>query len=179
MTTQQKSIIPQCVISSSDFSALTEAAQHDFEAKINYCLEIEKTVNTWIKHPEDTLESLLDDLELDGLSILSSGFGYPENCVSTYLFHSSWTFECQKETLNGLVSFEARNLLTKAVPSFNASTDEIVMWLQEWDVAVAKTIQAFMTAQSFDLAMTSIITLDSLVLVMLCITAASRLNPNV
>jgi hypothetical protein len=174
-----KYIIPQCITTNSDFIALTEASQRDFEAKINYCLEIEKTVNTWIKHPTDTLENLLDELELDGLSILSSGFGDPENCVSTYIFHSSWTFECQKEILNRLVPFEARSLLGKAVPNFNASTNEIVMWLQEWDVAIATTIQTFISAQNFDSAIASKITLDSLILAMLCVTAVSRLNPNI
>jgi hypothetical protein len=171
------SLIPQCITSSINFIELNEASKRNFEAKINYCLEIEETVNTWLKHPTDTLESLLDDLELDGFSILSTGFGDTENHVSAYIFHSCWSSECSKERLNQLISLEARNLLGNALPSFNAPTNEIIVWLQEWVIALDTTIHLFITAQYFDLAIASMITLDSLMLAMLCVVTTNRLNP--
>jgi hypothetical protein len=176
MMTELTTLIPQCISSSFEFLELNDARRRDLEAKVNYCREVEKKLGKWLTDRTDTLESLLDDLELDGFSILSTGFGDTDNHISAYLFHSSWTFECQKETLNELISSKIKKLLGKPLPSFNASADEIVTWLQEWATALAAANKTFITAQSFELAIATMITIDSMLLAMLSVTTAARLN---
>ena len=170
--------IPQCIYSSFEYNELNEPSRKHIEAKLNYCLEVTDKINSWLISPEETLESLLDNLELDCLSIISSGFGDTENYVSTYQFHSSWTVDCQKINLYELVSSEAKNLFGKNLPNYNSSAEEIINWLREWVATLNIAIKKFIDAQSFDLAMASIITINSLLFAFLFVASAGRVNPN-
>jgi hypothetical protein len=176
---EYNSLIPECILSSFEYIELNEASRHDIEERIDYCLEVMEAVKAWLTCREDTLENFLDNLELDCLSIVSSGFGNTENHVSIYQFHSSWTDACSKRKLNDLISAEAINLFDEPLPSFNSKTDELIEWLKKWESTLAITIRAFITADTFDIAICSMITLDNLILSILCVTSAARLNPNI
>lgn len=171
-------LIPECFLSSPEYIELNEASKHNIEEKINYCLEVIGNLDNWLATRNDPLENILDNLELDCLSIVSSGFGATDNHVSIYQFHSSWTDECSKGKLNALVNSEIKSFLKKNIPIFDASTDKIILWLNDWSKALSFSIESFMKAGDFDLAISTMITIDSLLFIMLFVTSVARLNPN-
>jgi hypothetical protein len=154
--------IPSVLLASADYSALNDQQRRNFLARLHHLEEVaEKAIDATQIQGFDFL-GVVDDIELDVLSILS-GFGEVSSTVSIYTVHSSWTFECDHGAMAALVPLDAADFLAQPPIGLQASEEEAVAWMELWGNTLLKVLDCLSVATSYTAAVTYLITIDALV----------------
>lgn len=167
--------LPPALLQSEDYALLTDEQRRNFLARLQYCEEVaEKAITTTQLQDLDLLD-VVDDIELDVLSILS-GFGEVDSTVSIYKVHSSWTFECDRRSMVAFVPMTVADFLRQPPIGLTASAAEVVAWLHCWGRALNTSLDSLTTATSFTSAVTHIIVVDALVSCYVAFAACVRIG---
>ena len=174
MHTNPKNIIPYVLMESVDYVALTDAQRNNFTAKLRYCEETVEKASSAVNLPDDDLFDVIDDIELDLLSIMS-GLSDVKNSVSPYQVHSSWTFEVDRQMMIKYVESDIAVFLGGPPISFGASNDEIRAWLGRWSKTLKLSLDRFVGSSSFTEAVAYLILIDAIIFSYLVSAAIMRL----
>ena len=89
--------LPTAFTACDNFEKLTQKQIFNIVSRFSYIDEIVKNINEWLDSGTIEFSHFIDDLELD-LSVNQNLPG-SENTESSYLIHSSWSFDMPLSTL--------------------------------------------------------------------------------
>jgi hypothetical protein len=169
---------PAVLTDSNEFRSLNADQVSSLGARFRHIVEIIENVERWIegKNADATLRSFLDDLELD----LSSVQGWPgdqEKEQSSWLIHSSWTFEASPSAMRRAIPQQIVDALDSQTPGVAATGSEVQAWLRGQVLSLRLVIEQLYTASSFAGAIAALIAVDVLLANMLVGVYKTRLNP--
>ncbi len=176
MVTKQIVSIPTSLLESGDYQSLSLVQQRSLVSRLRHCAEIAENGRNATEGDVGSLLEVIDDIELDALSIMSSFFD-AENTVSPYRVHSSWTFECDRRLMAKYIGEEESNLLRECPLPFDAALVDMRGWLSRWGNALQLALGRFSKSSSFSESVAQLIVVDALVSSYLVFAATARLNP--
>jgi hypothetical protein len=177
MQTNHLVLMPPVLQSSDDFRALNREQQDAFTARLQHCAEIAASISDHLSSSSFDLLAIIDDSELDALSIMSAA-NDPAKSVSPYRVHSSWLFECDRNILSSAVHQSTARFLNSPAFLMDSRREELSGWLKDWTAEMQRTFLRFGQAASFSEAVAQLITIDALIANLLVFTAAARLSAN-
>ena len=142
--------LPHALTSSAEFQELTSREREQFEARFERVTMIVEQVETWLSGRGESLKEFVDTLELD--LAVTQNLPNPSNAderQTSYLIHSSWTFETTVAGMQHALSPEVSKALDNPVPSLTCSLSEFKRWLQEGARAIRLSLDLFSGAQTF------------------------------
>lgn len=163
-------MIPFCLEKSDEYQGLTDRQRRAFEARLAHCVEIQETLRNLIDSSDLLLADSLDDVELDAFSVMS--LRSPDESVSPYLVHSSWTQYCSPENMSNAISEHLKSFVNAPIPGSNGRKN----WLRGWADQVSDAVHRFQCAETFDAAVANCIAIDLLMTMILQFAAMRRVN---
>ena len=172
-------VFPKALTDSSEFRALNANQASSLQARFRHIDEIVSNIENWVegKNRDDTFRSFLDDLELD----LSAVQGWPadqEKEQSSWLIHSSWTFEASAAEMRRSIPQQVIDALDCQTPRVAATRDEVQAWLRNQVLSLRLAVEQIYAASSFAAAVAALIVVDILLASMLVGVYKTRLNPS-
>lgn len=166
--------LPVAFMNSQEFKGLTQKQVFNLEARFRYVGEIVKNVEEWLSGNEEEFKEFLDNLELD----LSVNQNLPdgEERETSYLIHSSWTFETTVAQLRHALSPPIIAWLDESLPRIDCSLTEFRFWLANQCRALRNVVTEFYAAKSFACAIAYFVAMNILLATMLAGTYKARLN---
>ncbi len=170
---------PKALTDSTEFRALNADQASSLQARFRHIDEIVSNIEKWVegKNRDDTLRSFLDDLELD----LVSAQGWPgdqEKEQSSWLIHSSWTFEASASEMRRSIPQQVAEALDGQTLRLGATRGEVQTWLRSQVLSLRLAVEQIYAASSFAAAIASLIVVDILLVSMLAGVYKTRLNPS-
>lgn len=166
-------VLPVALLESADYLALDAAEKKDFAARTQYYREMSQKINDFAPSNNEELMSIIDDLELDSLSIIGLSTGVAT--VSVYRIHSSWTFECESGSLIKYVEPDVKEFLSATNIGLYSTNNDIFKWLEKWAKCFALTLNHLEMATSFTEAIALLVTINALISKYLTFAAIYRL----
>jgi hypothetical protein len=166
-------ILPAVIIRSNDYVALSSRQRNNFAGRLYYCKEIAEKAANAISVQDSDLLGEIDDIELDAQSIMSSSDG----SVSPWLIHTSWTFEADNQLMIQYVESDVAEFLRNPPIGFEASKDDIRVWLRHWSKMLTLLLNRFSKSSSFTEAIVHLILIDAVVYSYLVSASIIRLLP--
>jgi hypothetical protein len=163
-------MIPPCLENSNEFQWMAESERHDFKARLAYCIEILEKLRLLPDPSDKCFFSELDDIELDVYSVMSLGG------ISPYQVHSSWTFNCKRETMFQALPVDFENFLACPVPGPRSSPSQDRNWLHKFCNNLEGVFRAFEHAEIFDDAIANRIAVDVMMAMLLQYSGNKRLG---
>jgi hypothetical protein len=167
--------LPKALSSSDEYLTLSEEQRKNLISRLQYYEEISKAGFALAADDDTTLVEAIDDIELDGYSIVG-GFSSPRSNVTPYIIHSSWTAECDCKNMASMVVKEAEHFLKSSSLHFQMSDIEIKNWARDWAIALELTLKRFTHSESFTEAIVQLIVADALVASSLAFSATARIS---
>jgi hypothetical protein len=169
-------ILPAAITKSNDYADLTDKQRHHFAARLYYCKEIAEKAANVINVPDSDLLYEVDDIELDAQSIMSS-YSDVDMKMSPWLIHTSWTFETDNRVMTQYVGSDIAEFLRTPPIGFEASGNDIRVWLKHWSQTLLLSLNRLAKSSSFTEAMVHLILIDAVVSSYLVSAAIIRLLP--
>lgn len=167
-------VIPSALLESDDYKALTTKERDEFSARLCYCDEIAEKAYDAGKISDSALLGVIDDIELDAFSILS--LGDAKTRVSSYIIHSSWTFECDRGAMAQYVVPDAEKFLGSVSCALMMSGKNAKKWLVDWSRVMRLSLSKFGASSSFTESVTHLIVIDALVSSYLIFASTARIS---
>lgn len=167
-------ILPTALVGSDDYQALPERVRKNLAGSIDYCMEAADKALSAEKLTRGSLLDLIDDIELDAFSILSSGT--PETKVSPYRVHSSWTFECDRDEMSSIVVGDFKAFMSQSAAMFGRGEHDLQVWIKEWGAVTKNTLALFEGSGTYTEAVSRLIAIDALMANFLVFAASVRLS---
>lgn len=154
--------LPPALIESDDYQNLNDIQQKNFVARLHYCEEIADNITSWLNKSSDwkNERDFLDDLELDVSASHVLPSGQPEEFISSWLIHSSWTFDLEPDVLRRSLSNELLDALDRALPSFSSAPESVDEWLGTQSKLICSLIRGFSACAEYASAIAYLIALD-------------------
>jgi len=177
MSDESSVSLPDSLLSSDDYLALSIEQQQSLTARLRHCLEMAHAGLKAANEQLSNLNAAIDDIELDALAIISA-YSDPRKALTPYIVHSSWTFECDRQAMAAHVSADASDFISSSALPLNASSEDVKNWLGRWARVFQASLNRFSAASSFAEAVTQLIVIDTVHACYLPFAAAARLNAN-
>jgi hypothetical protein len=169
--------LPSVLLQSADYKVLNAEQRRNFEQRLWTCEDLAVAGVNAAATADHELLGAIDDIQLDVLSLMSD-FGVPESSVSAYKIQSSWTFECDRQTMAQYVTPQVGDFLRSPLIGVHASNAEARKWLANWANFVRLTLDSFAVSSTFTEAITHLIVIDALLAAFLVFAASFRLAGN-
>ena len=177
MQTKWNGNLPQMLLLSAEYTALNTAQKSNFLGRLLYLDEIAEKLFETAKTQNSDLHELIDDIELDSLSVIS--LGDKKTQVSPYLMHSSWVFECQTDQFESYVSADTWKFLSVS-PIFSSMQSKIeTTWFVSCGELLRNALSKFSNASTFTAVIAHLIEMDMLISALLLFCSSYRLRVKV
>jgi hypothetical protein len=169
--------LPDALLRSADYQALTDPVRTNFVCRLDYCEEAADKALDAGHLAGASLFEVVDDIELDALSMLSAGT--PEAKVSPYVVHSSWTFECNRKEMRSIIVGDFKSFMSRPAAMFAHTESDVRAWLLEWGAVTRSMLERFEAAGTYTEAVARLIALDALLESVLVFAASVRLSDSI
>jgi hypothetical protein len=170
--------LPEALINSAEYKSLNETQKNNYAGRLNFVEQITLEADEWVSGNEVDLYAFLDRIELH-LSINLGSPVDPQTHVSSWLIHTSWTFETSAKKMRNTLPSKLIDVLDYPQPSLECELAEFNLWLGRQNAALKSAIEKFYAADTFDCAMSFQIALDILLINLLSGITKMRINPKV
>lgn len=176
----KKRQLPNALTRAHEFRELSDVERQEFASRLQYIEEIPKKLAQGLgaDRNQDEIGSFIDRVELD-LMINLGAHGEGHKGISTWLVHSSWTFGTSAGAMRAALGSEVMALLARFPTGIDADVEEFFSWAASLGECLVGLLDTFYRAETFDVAMGSLLAID------LCLSQlyygflAQRLNPRV
>lgn len=172
--------LPIALVDSDEFQDLDELGKREFAFRLRYIEEIPVKLNRCVGPAGvmDDIKGFIDRIELD-LMINLGAHGNEHRGVSTWLLHSSWTFETSAKRMLDLLPDDAVECLNRHTPGMNSSLRDFEAWVARSGSLLIELLDGFYGSRSFDEVMAYLVAIDLSLAQMYSVFIAQRLNPQV
>jgi hypothetical protein len=172
--------LPSVILGSPEFRELNSTQALNLEARYNFLSEIHGELTEWLAQGEkkEALKYLLDNIELDAGAALNLS-GNPEEMISAWLIHSTWTSDIPVEHMHNALDEDTIRLLDQPAPRIDSSSAEFIDWLKLHATGLGQTMSLFKQADSFAQAIALAIAINILFVNLLVALYRARLNRNI
>lgn len=171
--------LPEALTNSDEFAQLSDIQREAFKARLRYIEEITIKIKEWNASPSLDDYSTLDEIELDLLMNVGVSHVKREKMVSSWVIHSSWTFNTSPNQRAKLVPEELLEEIQAPLPGILAPSSSIRSWLGKQAQALRAALTQFYEADSFKQAVALYLTIDTILAQMLSVCYRCRLNPKI
>jgi hypothetical protein len=168
--------LPTPVEQGRDFRDLNETQKRNYKSRLRFIEQITMEMDDWLGGKENDFRSFLDRIELH----LAINQGAPHDAdlnISSWLMHTSWTFETSARQMYAQLEKELVSELDHPLPGLDPDLTQLNNWLTHQNSALKAALDRFYAAQTFDSAMAHQIAIDILVTNLLSSVVRVRLNP--
>ncbi|MDE4917177.1 hypothetical protein ACUXAV_005962 [Cupriavidus metallidurans] len=156
---------------------LTDIHIRSFVGRMTYVAEVAEKVAHWEKYRDESLFSMLNNVEVDLLVILAHGMqGTGEEEDSTYIMHCSWPSDCNAAAMYEGLPKNAIQTLGKGIGKMLVGEQDAEKWVMSWSSAMQSLLTSFSRSQGLDQAMGAMLAIDIMITNMLSFVSAMRLN---
>jgi hypothetical protein len=163
-------LLPLSLTRSNDYAALSDMQRQSLTGRLLHAHELVEGSLRGANTTGDARRQAVTDLELDAMAILGIGSA-PEESVSAWKVHSSWTFECSDRRLADYIDPAVFAAATVPQVAPQPSLLDVSSWLRRWSVALQGTFAKFSAAKEFCEAIAQLIAIDLLVAALLTMIA--------
>jgi hypothetical protein len=163
-------LVPRALRESADYEALTAKQRAGLSGRLLHAHELVEGALLGANTTGDARRQAITDLELDAMAILGVGSA-PDESVSAWTVHSSWTFECSDRRLADYIDPAVFGAATVPHGPSQLSSLEISPWLRRWSVALQGTFGKFSAATGFCEAIAQLVAIDLLIAALLTVIA--------
>lgn len=170
--------LPVALASSDEFQNLEEVGKQEFASRLRYVEEISVKLGERAESSGevDDIKGFIDRIELD-LMINLGAHGTEHRGVSTWLLHSSWTFETSAQKMRESLTENFLERLDCQQVGIHSKVSEFTDWAARGGETLAKLLDRFYASLSFDEVMAFLVAIDLCLAQMYCGFIAQRLNP--
>jgi hypothetical protein len=151
--------LPRSLTESDEFKQLTADSVRAFQARLQYIGEVVDQIDAWLAKTQNNFPEFLDNLELD-LSVTQNLPGDANSGHTSYLIHSSWSFEVTVAEIRHAIPGNLLQPLEAALPSIDSSLSQFNAWLEAQALGIKSAATSFSAAQSMAEALACHLALD-------------------
>lgn len=166
--------LPTAFTACDNFEKLTQKQIFNIVSRFSYIDEIVKNINEWLDSGTIEFSHFIDDLELD-LSVNQNLPG-SENTESSYLIHSSWSFDMPPSTLRRELGEAIIKSINEPTPNIMCSIDDFKSWIKDQGSSLSNAVTCFYSSKSSPSAIAHYIAIDIILINLLSSTYKMRLN---
>jgi hypothetical protein len=163
-------LLPLSLTRSNDYVALTDKQRESLTARLLHTHELVDGSLRGANTTGDVRRQVVTDLELDAMAILGVGSA-PEESLSAWKVHSSWTFECSECRLADYIDPGVFAAATVPQVALQFPPLDISSWLRRWSVELQGTFTKLSAAKVFCAAIAQLIAIDLLLAALLTMIA--------
>lgn len=174
MSAVDRKNLPAAFMVCDDFNTLTQKQIFNIVARFRYIDEIIENIHEWLDSEKTEFNHFIDDLELD-LSVNQNLPGN-EGMESSYLIHSSWSFDMPPSSLRSELSEAIIKSINEVTPGTMCSLDDFKSWIKNQSLSLSNAVTGFYSAKSSSSAIAHYIAIDIILINLLSSAYKMRLN---
>ena len=169
--------LPSCIFENAEIQKLTDRQISSLLSRFDRIDDIVEQIRDWTRRNDArSTKEFLDSVEVDLVISQNLPEENPEEAISSYIVHSSWTFSIEASELGDALPDATIRAIDMAVPSINS--DEAVF--RNWIVALAEALDSeceqFFSSKLFREVVAHFIAIDILLANLLLGVYKVRLN---
>lgn len=162
-------MFPQALMESDAVQTLSPIQVGNFSARLEHVAEIVSEIESWHANGAERagLAEFLDELELDVAACQDLNLSQPDQRVSAWVVHSSWTADVVGGALLDSLASDLRDEIEAPLPHVESQQSSINAWLSRQADVIREVLQGLSAAGSYSMAIALLIALDVLLAKML------------